>query len=421
MVSEINGLEALDTQFGVAQPLTVPEALQAACFGDAPPTAAETALRREDQTLRFFALLDASAIPNLPELLVQSDLPHRCLFQNADSDMEMLAPWLVELREGDRFTRHLFTHDKDRPAAWHLWNHQAGFFIRARLELDGLVRHLKKFTKLTDRRGKWHLVRYWETRVFWAALDRNEPLLIELLTGLSSAIVLRDDRARIATAPLAADPKPKTLTDETRQRLMLIWNAQKIGEFLQGALPYQIRCAYGAGSAEAEDFSARVLDWCLRFDIHSLRDIQRFAIIHAFLGLGFDRDLALPEDLRGQAIREHLSAEGNSTESFAKYIRTYHADRLDLGARCRRTASQLQPGTRYHDIYTGLLRADGPDAATNSLVTQLNRDILGVNFASNPLVRNCLLTPPSTGTVSETYDALTAQIETQAERFDDRN
>lgn len=419
ITSEVSDLEPLDLQFGIAMPETLPKPLYAPCFGDLPVTEAEAALGLAGASSRLFALLDASAIPNLPERLAQSGLEHRCLFQNSE-DLEELVPWLVELPEGNPFTRNLFTHDPKTPAPWHLWNHQAGFYIRARLDLGDLWQHMRKSTKLADRRGKWYLVRFWETSIFWTTLDRNDPLIVELLTGLSSAIVLRDGRARIGVAPNAANPRPKTLTEETRRRLMLIWNAQKIGTFLRDTLPYQTR-ACRAGSAETEDFAALVLDWCQGLGFHSLRDVQRFAIIHCFLGFGFDRDLALPEDLRTQAIRDRIGRDEDPAEAFAKHVRAFHAERLDLGERCRKTAGQLHPGTRYHQIYTGLLRQDGAASATKSLVTQLNRDILGANFAANPLVRNCHLVPPETGEVAEIYAALIAQIETQAERFDDRN
>ncbi len=420
VISEIGDLEPLDLQFGLTDPKTVPDDLHDTLFGPPPPTPAEKAAGLEETEAKLYALLDATTIPNLADLLEQSGLPHKCLFQNAEDEIDAHAPWLVELQDGNRFTRNLFTLDEKAAAPWHLWNHQAGIYFRARQDFTRLWRHLRKFTKLADRRGKWHLVRFWETPIFWAAVERRDPLVVEILTGLSSAIVMRDARARIAVAPNPAPPQPKTLTEETRKRLMLIWNAQKISAFLTKELPRQVR-AYGADTADTEAFCSLVLDWCLRMEITGMRDVQRFAIIHCFLGLGFDRDLALTEDLRTQAIRDRIATDGNAAENFAKHIRAHHADRLDLGARCRTAAQQLRPGTRYHDTYSRLIQQDGPENATKSLVAQLNRDILGANFAANPLVRNCLLVPTETGSVVETYDALIAQIETQAERFDDRN
>ena len=109
-VEAIEGMEPLDAQFGVPEPLAVPLVLHEALFGQP-----EVIEGRSVLPLHTYAVLDAAKAFGLPEMLEASGLDHACLFQGvAAADYRDAAPWLVRLEDGHRFTRGLFTRG-DRP------------------------------------------------------------------------------------------------------------------------------------------------------------------------------------------------------------------------------------------------------------------------------------------------------------------
>lgn len=157
-VEAIEGVEPLDAQFGVAEPLTVPPALREALFGQ--PNIVEG---RAVPPLRTYVVLDAARVPGLPEMLEASGLEHACLFQGkAAVELRDVAPWLVRLDERHRFTRGLFIRGK---APWEMWDREPGILLRSARSLHDLRRHLRKFTKVQDEEGKWFYFRFWERHV----------------------------------------------------------------------------------------------------------------------------------------------------------------------------------------------------------------------------------------------------------------
>src|SRR5690606_32829122 len=71
------------------------------------------------------------------------------------------APYLVELEDGNDFTRSLFTGVK---GVLGLWDKELGIFIRSRAGFDEVRKHFRKFTKVQDEHGKWLYWRFWEGR-----------------------------------------------------------------------------------------------------------------------------------------------------------------------------------------------------------------------------------------------------------------
>ena len=100
----------------------------------------------------IYAVLDAAKIANLPELLERSGLEHRCLFKNDAFDkLKDVAPRIVRLEEGNRFTRFFFTKSD---ATQHLWDAKPGIFIRSDASPEELSQHFRKFTRIRDEQGK---------------------------------------------------------------------------------------------------------------------------------------------------------------------------------------------------------------------------------------------------------------------------
>lgn len=180
-IGALHDIEPLDAQMGVWPLLTVPAPLQEPLFGDpgpGPQEPAQSGRLDEVPPLGSFAILDASRIDMLPMLLESSDLPHRCLFKGEAEDLiGGAAPYLVQLEEGDRFARQLFTTDAE-PGG--MWERGCGVFLRARAGLDDLWRHFRRFTQIPDGDGKWFFLRFYDhatvTALLGGGIDGNAIL-----------------------------------------------------------------------------------------------------------------------------------------------------------------------------------------------------------------------------------------------------
>ena len=106
-----------------------------------------------------------------------------------------MAPWLVALDESDVLTRRLFTRGQ---AAWHLWDNQAGIFLRSALDLISLQRHFRKFTRAVDRQGRWHYLRLYDPAYLTDYVSSLGPeKFLRFTAGIDSMIVARPVRSAV--------------------------------------------------------------------------------------------------------------------------------------------------------------------------------------------------------------------------------
>lgn len=176
-----------------------------------------------------YALLDAALIPNLPELLEMSGLQHRCLFKTEDTPaLANVSPWIVSLEGDDRFVQNLFTKSS-YPS--HLWGSDGVIFLTSSAKLDDLWRMLRRFTRVSDERGRWYFWRFWDARVLLSFLGERDfsPMAQQFLQShqrLSSATVFILPQENAVS--LIELHRPRTelgaeesamLTDQDRQKL----------------------------------------------------------------------------------------------------------------------------------------------------------------------------------------------------------
>ena len=148
---------------------------------------------------RVFAVLDGAGIFGLPEILAQSGLDARCLFQGkAARDHADAAPWLVELSADNATTRRLLRAER---ALKH------GLFLTSPVSLDGLWRHLRKFTMLADpATGRHVFFRFYDPMVFRTLIVSMAPgNIASFCTGIRAmaamdmaggfAVIARQDAA----------------------------------------------------------------------------------------------------------------------------------------------------------------------------------------------------------------------------------
>ncbi|QUJ78127.1 DUF4123 domain-containing protein [Sulfitobacter albidus] len=153
VVRKIGGITPLAANAPLSGRVCAPDALMAPLFDQPKPLPAETGEIGGDSVppLGTFAVLDAARIPDLPELLETSGLPHLCLFTGEIFDeMNGVAPWLVALDETSSFTAKLFTASD---ASWHLWGLDGGIFLRARGRLEDVHKHLRRYTRIRGEQG----------------------------------------------------------------------------------------------------------------------------------------------------------------------------------------------------------------------------------------------------------------------------
>lgn len=120
--------------------------------------------------------------------------------------LEMTAPYLVELSDGD-FTARLV-----RAA----WGNSWGVFFRAEASIETLRRHLRGFLRVADEQGRRLIFRYYDPRVMRAYLPTCFPAELRAVFGpircflmeseAGDAVVryeVRDNKLAPAVLPLA--------------------------------------------------------------------------------------------------------------------------------------------------------------------------------------------------------------------------
>ncbi len=241
LVKALEDAAPLDAQFG-SPALQMPEELCEPLFGDPDPKADFEAWGGEKNLppLKTYALLDAACHPALPDILDTSDLNHKCLFTGkALEELGEAAPWLVELEPDHSLTRKLMTTDT---APGGLWEKQLGIFLRSRVDMNSLWKHLRRFTRLRDETGKWYFFRYWSPPICTRLMAMgNHPDVAPLVSAmfpsgteaLSMVVTAPRQAAMLSRAPGTVAPRRGTrviLTPEIRAILRQIRREQEFDD-----------------------------------------------------------------------------------------------------------------------------------------------------------------------------------------------
>lgn len=231
----------LETEFGVDTP-TAPMPLIPHLFATIDPSPDEIAAWGDENIpeARTYAILDASVLTLLPEMLETSELHHKCLFTGkALAEFGDAAPWLVKLEPDHPFTRNLMMGETEPAGLWHL---RLGIFIRSRQPLDVVWRHLRKFTRVQDDDGTWFFNRFWSAPVSTKLMEfgnvpdlqqfvaplfptGRDTLQIIVLSDFSNAVLSR----KAGTVPPTARPR---LTQIVQDWMRYIRRVQQFEEII---------------------------------------------------------------------------------------------------------------------------------------------------------------------------------------------
>lgn len=113
-------------------------------------------------------VLDGASVFGLVEQLESSGLAWKCLFQgNAVEAYSSAAPYLIELRPDNPLVSKLLRPIGSKDAVGQTSALSCGIFLSSSVSLDGLRRHLRKFTMLeSEPNGKRVYFRFYDPLIF---------------------------------------------------------------------------------------------------------------------------------------------------------------------------------------------------------------------------------------------------------------
>jgi uncharacterized protein DUF4123 len=102
-------------------------------------------------------IVDGARTIDVFRMLIECHLEYTCLYSGPLSpDLEIAAPYLVQLDHGYRDTRRFIRR---------AWGESVGVFFQSDTSLKNLRRHLKEFLVVRDERGRRLVFRYYDPRV----------------------------------------------------------------------------------------------------------------------------------------------------------------------------------------------------------------------------------------------------------------
>ena len=126
---------------------------------------------------QVYAVLDGASVFGLAERLEGSGLAWKCLFQGEAAQIHAAAaPYLVALRPDNPLTAKLLRPLPDGREASPSSALQSGIFLASPVALEGVWRHLRKFTMLEDpARGGRVFFRFFDPLVFRTLVANLAP------------------------------------------------------------------------------------------------------------------------------------------------------------------------------------------------------------------------------------------------------
>lgn len=126
-------------------------------------------------TRDVWAILDGARDRRIYGFLLDSYLTYSCLYAGAlPPDLEIAAPYLVQLEFEERYTRRLLEL---------AWGKSWGVFLRCDARMERLRRHLRGFLRVQDYRGRRLVFRYYDPRVLRVYLPTCVPSELATVYG----------------------------------------------------------------------------------------------------------------------------------------------------------------------------------------------------------------------------------------------
>jgi len=133
----------------------------------------------------MWMIVDGARDPRIYSSLLSSYLEYSCLYAgDLPHSLEAAAPYLVQLELEDRYTRKLIDD---------AWGNSWGVFLRCDENMDRLRRHLRKFLRVQDWRGRYLVFRYYDPRVLRAYLPTCSNDEVRTVFGPIKSFYMEDE------------------------------------------------------------------------------------------------------------------------------------------------------------------------------------------------------------------------------------
>ena len=120
-------------------------------------------------------ILDCARDPRIFGAVDGCYLDKTCLYSgDLPWQLQMAAPYLVELKKEDRFTAYVLDNG---------WGQSWGVFLRTETGMKTLRHHLRGFLRVRDTAGRRLLFRYYDPRVLRAYLPTCFPAELKTIYG----------------------------------------------------------------------------------------------------------------------------------------------------------------------------------------------------------------------------------------------
>ncbi len=128
-----------------------------------------------NNTTRVYCVLDGASVPNLPMLLFENKARNFCLFNgDLEPDMLYMAPYLVQLKPGDKMTEWIMSEGFGRH-----W----GIFVHSRHPINEMRHHFRSLVTVYDERANSMTFRFYDPRVLRRFLPTCTPPELETFFG----------------------------------------------------------------------------------------------------------------------------------------------------------------------------------------------------------------------------------------------
>ncbi|MDX2152275.1 MAG: DUF4123 domain-containing protein [Bryobacteraceae bacterium] len=157
--------------------------------------------------MNVYAIVDGARSPKVFEAVLRTYQEKCCLFAgDLPWQLEQAAPHLVQLDPEEAFTRVVLQQG---------WGNSWGVFFRSETSFTRLRKHLRRFLRVRDERGKWMLFRYYDPRVLRVYLPTCNAAELETVFGpidcfitedsdASRALEFRFEKGKLKTSALSA-------------------------------------------------------------------------------------------------------------------------------------------------------------------------------------------------------------------------
>jgi hypothetical protein len=131
--------------------------------------------------MAVFAIIDGARDPRIYDAVKGTFLPKDCLYSgDLPWQLQITAPYVVQLDRDDRFTRYLIDTG---------WGNSWATFLRTETSIKQLRRHLRQFLRVRDEAGRRLIFRYYDPRILRVYLPTCRPAELDTFFGAISAFI----------------------------------------------------------------------------------------------------------------------------------------------------------------------------------------------------------------------------------------